>query len=297
MALWEIKVEIDPEFPDQVEDILAERNLEGWHLYQEPWVREISLTGYFETEELATETWETLADYLPAGVVLSEPEVRELEDAEWQDSYKAHFHSWQFGHLHWVPVWERESFIVPEGDEVVWLDPGMAFGTGNHETTRLCVERILECRRDWLEEGRDLARASVIDAGCGSGILAISAVKYGFGEVAAFDLDPLAVRVSEENAGLNELEKRIEFYVGNLEVGLRGRQADLVVANILANVLSDHAETLWAAVKPGGRLVLSGILAVECVAIQKRFEKAAPDAKIEAHELGEWADLLLIKKS
>ena len=70
------------------------------------------------------------------------PDVRVLADGDWRDSYKVHFKAWQFGRLHWVPVWERENFTLPPGDEVLWLDPGMAFGTGNHETTRLCVERL-----------------------------------------------------------------------------------------------------------------------------------------------------------
>src|SRR5690606_20866337 len=105
-----------------------------------------------------------------AGVTpLGSPAYRMLGDADWRDSYKEHFKAWQFGRLHWVPVWQRESFTLPEGDAVLWLDPGLAFGTGNHETTRLCVERLVTLTEERGPVGR------VVDAGCGSGILALSA--------------------------------------------------------------------------------------------------------------------------
>jgi ribosomal protein L11 methyltransferase len=171
----------------------------------------------------------------------------------------------------------------------------MAFGTGNHETTRLCVERIVECRKEWLTAGREPGSLSVIDAGCGSGILAISAARLGFEPVAGFDLDPVAVTVSEENAELNERAGKIEFYEADVEGGLRDRSADLVVANILANVLCANAATLWRAVKPGGSLILSGILAKERDEVRRCFAEIAPGAAISSRELGEWADLRLAK--
>lgn len=293
MSLWEIKVEMDPEDPDRIEEFLAEREEAGWHLFQEPWVRQVFLGGYFGSRAEADAAWHDLAHDLPPGLQRGEPSVRELDDAEWQDSYKHHFQAWHFEGLHWVPVWERETFGPPAGEEVVWLDPGMAFGTGNHETTRLCMERVIAFARAWRECGTDLERASVIDVGCGSGILAISAAKCGFGDVSGFDLDPVAVRVSEENAEVNGLSGKIQFYEADVESGLQGRAADLVVANILANVLAANAEPLWRSVKPGGCLVLSGILTSERDEVGKRFQEVAPEAKVESRELGEWADLLL----
>src|SRR4030095_8213160 len=110
-----------------------------------------------------------------AGITpVGEPSHRTLGDVDWRDSYKEHFHAWRFGRLHWVPVWERDKHIVPPGDAVLWLDPGLAFGTGNHQTTRLCVERLVT-----LAEERGTGGV-VIDAGCGSGILALSAALLGF---------------------------------------------------------------------------------------------------------------------
>ncbi len=292
--IWEVKIEVNPDEAERLEEFLIETGAEGWHVYSEAHQRLAQLTGYFEGEEAATVAWKELQGDLPDEIKPGKAEFRALEDADWQDSYKAHFHPWKFDGLHWVPVWERESFHLPEGDQVVWLDPGMAFGTGNHETTRLCVERLLECRREWEAEGRDLSQAEVLDAGCGSGILAISAAKCGFGKVAGFDLDPIAVAISEENAELNEVSGRIEFCEGDLVTGLRSRTADLLVANIQADVLCRFAAGLAAALRPGGRLVLSGILAAELHQVEECFRDALPIASFSSRQLGEWADLVVV---
>jgi ribosomal protein L11 methyltransferase len=172
---------------------------------------------------------------------LAKEEIKILAESDWRDSYKAHFKPWQFGRLHWVPAWERGKYQVPAGEEVLWLDPGLAFGTGNHETTRLCVERLVAMEAAMTAKGRDKSEVRVIDGGCGSGILALSAAKLGFRRILGFDNDPEAVRVSEENAGLNGLEGRVAFSVGDLVTGLAGQEADVLLANILANVLIEFA--------------------------------------------------------
>ncbi len=235
-----------------------------------------------------------MSQLLP-GLALGEPAHRGLADGDWRDSYKAHFKAWRFGRLHWVPVWEREKFELPRGDEVLWLDPGMAFGTGNHETTRLCVERLTEIEAQQVAKGRKHGLRRVIDAGCGSGILALSAAKLGFEEVVGFDNDPEAVKVSGENAELNGLDGRVKFYVGDLVSGLADRSADVVLANILANVLIQFARELVAAVAPGGTLVLSGILAVESAQVRTAFAEAAPGWSIDSRVLGEWSDVVLTR--
>lgn len=293
--MWEVKIKIDPDDVEALEEYLTESGSENWHVYSEAHQRVAFLTGYFPDEETALGSWQEFRVSMPSDVdVPEDPEFRLVEDQEWKDAYKDHFHPWHFDGLHWVPVWEREKFQVPEGEDVVWLDPGMAFGTGNHETTRLCVERMIECGREWKAEGRNLADVRVLDAGCGSGILAISAVKCGFGQVAGFDLDPVAVTISEENAELNQVAGQIEFYEGDLITGLQGRTCDLLIANIQADVLGRYAQELVAAVKPGGRLVLSGILAAELEGVRAIFAGLLPDAEISTRELGEWADLLAV---
>jgi ribosomal protein L11 methyltransferase len=222
--------------------------------------------------------------------------LRVLADAEWRDSYKAHFKAWQFGRLHWVPVWEREKFRLPAGDAVLWLDPGLAFGTGNHETTRLCVERLVafgKTQSSNLQIPNEQRR--VIDAGCGSGILALSAALLGFGDVTGFDLDPEAVRVSGENAALNGLTGRVKFFAGDLAGGLKGRSADILLANIQADVLMRFARELTGAIAPGGELVLSGILASELDQVRAAFAAATPGWREETRLMGEWSCLALAR--
>jgi ribosomal protein L11 methyltransferase len=141
---------------------------------------------------------------------------------------------------------------------------------------------------------RPLDSVGVIDAGCGSGILALSAVALGLALVEGFDLDPESVRISDQNAELNGLSGRVRFCEGDLRTGLRGRTADLVLANILADVLMAEREILVEAVAPGGRLVLSGILASERDEVWRCFQSVAPDFAITSRMMGEWADLQLV---
>jgi ribosomal protein L11 methyltransferase len=239
---------------------------------------------------------------------LSEPERRALGNRDWKDSYKAHFKAWKFGRLHWVPIWEKDTYALPAGDVAIWLDPGLAFGTGNHETTRLCIERLvtLEALEAPSDKGQgasdkgagavaDKAKARVIDAGCGSGILALSAAKLGYRTVEAFDNDPEAVRVSEENAAMNGAAGAVRFFVGDLVSGLAGRQAEIVLANIQADVLMRFAKELVGAVAPGGVLILSGILAHENEQVRAAFAAVVPGWRVEARVMGEWSDVLLTR--
>lgn len=286
MQLVEIRLEIPTDQVEIVDDVLLEAEAIGWNVQEDVLAGRAWVAGIFEGEKKADEEWSQLVLLLPEGLTLS-PEKREIEDSDWRDSYKAHFKAWQFGRLHWVPVWERESFVLPEGHEVLWLDPGMAFGTGNHETTRLCVERLVA----WAEARGATGR--VIDAGCGSGILALSAAKLGFEQVSGFDNDEEAIRVSHENAADNGLTGRVEFTTGDLVTGFAGRQAELVLANILANVLTEYTTELVAAVAPGGQLVLSGILATESEHVRDVFAQTVPTWANEIRTMGEWSDVVL----
>jgi ribosomal protein L11 methyltransferase len=294
MDLCEIKIEIAPARADEVDNVLLELGVEGWSLLEDAVAKRAWVVGIFADEAEVDARWAELSR-LVSGLAVGEPTRRKLADGDWRDSYKAHFKAWRFGRLHWVPVWERETFSLPAGEEVLWLDPGMAFGTGNHETTRLCVERLTELESAGRAGGNLSVRRRVIDAGCGSGILALSAAKLGFEDVAGFDNDPEAVKVSEENAELNGLAGKVRFYVGDLVTGLAGRQAEVVLANILADVLIRHARELVAAVAPKGTLVLSGILAVESGQVRAAFGAAAPGWKIESRQLGDWSDVVLTR--
>lgn len=284
MAVFELKAGVPLTAVPSLEDLLAEREEQRLMVVEDKPSGRAWLSGYFGSSAEARAAWQDLVAVTDAGWTKSEPEVRELPDEDWRNSYKAHFKAWKFGRLNWVPVWERETFVLPAGEEVLWLDPGMAFGTGNHETTRLVVERLVKFAAKHGVDGR------VIDAGCGSGILALSAAKLGYRDIVAFDNDPEAVHVSEENAVLNDLAGRTKFFTGDLVGGLAGRQAELVLANIQADVLMRFARELLGAVAPGGQLVLSGILATELETVRVKFAAAAPGWNVDSRVLGEWSD-------
>jgi len=286
MNLTEIKAEIPAVAVEEVDILLQELGIEGWSLLEDAIAKRAWVVGVFTTEAEALTHWAALKPQLG---LAGEPVVRTLADQDWRDSYKSHFKAWQSGRLHWVPVWERATYTLPAGDVALWLDPGLAFGTGNHETTRLCCERLVDFAASRGPKGR------VIDAGCGSGILALSAALLGFRDVAGFDNDAEAVRVSQENAALNGMEREVRFFTGDLDSGLAGQSADLLMANILADVLIRFAGRLVSAVAPGGVLVLSGILAIEVDKVRDAFCAAAPGWAVESRTMGEWCDLALTR--
>ncbi len=290
MNLFELKVEVAPAAVDAIDDVLLELGVEGWSLLQDVIIARAWIVGIFLSAEEARTHWSQLVGLLPAEAAAGEPVERALGDQDWRDSYKAHFKAWVCGRLHWVPVWERATHVLGEGESAIWLDPGLAFGTGNHETTRLCVERLVARAETHGTSGR------VIDAGCGSGILALSAVRLGWGSVEGFDNDPEAVRVSEENAALNDLAGAVRFFTGDLVSGLGGgKQADVVLANIQADVLMRFVSELTGAVAPGGLLVLSGILAHENEQVRAAFAPATAGWQMEHRPMGEWSDVALTR--
>ena len=212
-----------------------------------------------------------------------------VNDADWQNEYKKYLKPWDCRGLHWVPVWMKGEYRVPESDKALYFDAGMAFGTGDHPTTRLCAMALIDALADNPED------KSVIDAGCGSGILAISAYLLGARKVFGFDRDPEAVKVSIENAEFNAIPKgAIEFVHSGIEMALAGRKADILLANIISDVLCIYADNLIEAVNPGGKLVLSGILAAENDEVKECFASRCKRAKsIESAVMGEWSSLVI----
>ena len=292
MELWEIRAEIPACAVEETELALLESGIEGWTLLEDAVSARAWIVGIFRGGAEAGLRWARLRPTLPVRP-LGQSRPRRLPDADWANSYKEHFKAWTFGRLHWVPVWERDTFRPPAGHSVLWLDPGMVFGTGNHETTRLCIERLVEFAAG-LAGGRGAAgNVRIVDAGCGSGILALSAALLGFRDISGFDSDAEAVRASRENAELNGLSSRVRFSKAALPLGLGGGKAGLVLANIQADVLVRYSRELAAAVAPGGLLELSGILAGEVAAVRRAFAAAAPGWSFDSRSRGEWCDACL----
>lgn len=186
----------------------------------------------------------------------------EIADEDWKFAYRRHFKTQFVGErLAIVPSWEAAGFSAP-GRERIVLDPGMAFGTGNHETTRACLEFI-----DGMAREASMP-ASFLDMGCGSGILSIAAAKLGFGPVAGFDIDSDAVAAARENAALNAVQvEYTRFALGRGDkksqtdgrADLAPQAADFAAANILGPLLVKFSREIDALVRK--KLVISGILA------------------------------------
>jgi ribosomal protein L11 methyltransferase len=176
-----------------------------------------------------------------------ELQIEYLEDRDWSHTWRDSFHAMRFGARLWVvPTGESP----PVADAVtVHMDPGLAFGTGTHATTALCLE--------WLDAHPPLER-KVIDYGCGSGILAIAAGKLGASQVRAVDIDPQALQATRENAVRNGMGVDLEVLFPDV---MDAQPADLVIANILANPLIELAATVASHVSLQGHIVLTGILA------------------------------------
>lgn len=182
---------------------------------------------------------------------IGELSVSAVHEEDWAAAWKAHFPVLRVGRRMVIrPTWRRHR--SRPGDVVLALDPGMAFGTGLHPTTRLCLAGI----ERWGDEGI-VAGARAIDVGCGSGILAIAAGLLGAASVLGVDTDPIAVEATLANARRNRLARRIGARTGSLPVA--EGPFDLVLANLIASLLVDLAGELAAALRPGGRLLASGI--------------------------------------
>ncbi len=172
--------------------------------------------------------------------------VELIEDQLWERAWMEHYQPMKFSDKLWVCPTDQE--ISEPGTICLTLDPGLAFGTGTHATTALCLE--------WLAS-HDLSNKIVIDYGCGSGILAVAALLLGAKQAHAIDIDPQAITATLENARKNQVEDRIQCY---LPEQFQPFEADVVIANILATPLCDLSASISALLKPAANLILSGIL-------------------------------------
>ncbi|HEX7949831.1 MAG TPA: 50S ribosomal protein L11 methyltransferase [Candidatus Limnocylindrales bacterium] len=182
---------------------------------------------------------------------IGELRTRLVDEADWAEAWKAHFPVLRIGRRIVVrPTWRRHR--AAPGEVILALDPGMAFGTGLHPTTRLCLLGL-----EALADAGAVAGARAVDVGSGSGILSIAAAKLGAFDVLAIDIDPIAVEATAANATRNRLGGVIRARAGSLPTGEPA--ADLVVANLIASLVVRLAPELAAAVRPGGRWLASGI--------------------------------------
>ncbi|NUS59449.1 MAG: 50S ribosomal protein L11 methyltransferase [Lysobacter sp.] len=234
---------------------------------------EISLSALFDADSdalvllAALEAFDHELDW-------SRASFRKVEDQDWERAWMDQYVPLAFGARTWIVPWNRELPVEAQQHDaaVVRLDPGLAFGSGTHPTTSLCLQWL-----DALAEAGELDGRTVLDFGCGSGILALAALKLGAARAVGVDNDPQALIATHDNAQRNGVDDRMNVFLPDDEPPA---QYPIVVANILASALDALADILAARVAPGGRIALSGILAGQEDALLDRY--------------GEWFDSLAV---
>lgn len=243
---------------------------------------EITLIALFDADarpELVMHALESFDD----GIDLSQAEFREVADQDWERAWMDQYVPLSFGRRTWIVPWNMAPPPEAEGAVIVRLDPGLAFGSGTHPTTALCLR--------WLD-GLVLRGRTVLDFGCGSGILALAALKLGAQAAVGVDNDPQALAASTDNAERNGVGDLLRVYSPEDEPAAT---YPVVVANILASALEALAETLAARVAPGGVIALSGILHGQEDALLERY--ATWFDGLEAVQDGDWMRITGTRKA
>jgi ribosomal protein L11 methyltransferase len=278
-----VHVDVAPEDVDEISALLFELGAEGVEERDETTLAKntesgkVTLVGAFATREDAD------AAIAELDAALS-PRYEEVVGDAWRDAWKEHYKPYAIAEgLVVRPPWE--AYEAKPGEKVLELEPGRAFGTGLHETTRLVVQAVKKYAGE--VEGK-----LVIDVGCGSGILALAALVLGAERAIAVDNDPEAIDVTRENAARNGLTGRVE--ASTTDVAALSATAPLVLANIEAHVLIPMAPELMKRVEPGGLLFLSGVLAPQTASVEAAYVEHMD--VLETPVLGEWTLIALRKK-
>lgn len=211
--------------------------------------------------------------------------LAELDDQDWSENWKRHFHPKEMAPGLWVaPPWEPME--DDPAYEVVIIDPGQAFGTGHHASTALCLQRLARMKR------KDNLPGRLLDLGCGTGILALAGLKLGIPSALALDLDPLALEATRHNAKLNNLSDRIE--IGSRPLEQIEEKFPLITANITALDLTELARPMAAKLEPGGELVASGMMQGQDDGVRRALEGAGL-GMVERMSQGEWCCLVMAR--
>jgi ribosomal protein L11 methyltransferase len=267
MQWLEVAMTVDGEAAEAVAGVLSEYGYEGVSIEQEGimaelWndgdevpVTQLTLRAYLPINDQTEETkmrLERALGMMNMMYPMPQPKYLVVDDQDWANAWKVHYHPLRLGKRLFIrPLWVTDVETNAD-DVVIALDPGMAFGTGTHPSTQLC----LQATEDLIQHG-----AQVLDLGCGSGILAIAAAKLGAAHVLALDIDDVAVKVAIENIEQNGISDKITTQQGTLEnVVTSARRFDLALVNILAHIIIKMCDQhLGDVVRPGGRAIFGGL--------------------------------------
>lgn len=294
MQWLEVALRVDGEAAEAVADLLQRYGHQGVAIEQEgippeAWddgeaepAQHLTVRAYFPADERAEDTklrLETALGHMSLMYPMPQPVYSLIEETDWAEAWKANYHPLRLGRRLLIrPEW-IEVETGPD-DVVIALDPGMAFGTGTHPTTQLCLEAL---------EDRVEANTSVLDLGCGSGILAIAAAKLGAAQVLALDTDTIAVTATAQNADRNDAGSSITAQQGSLaSVVSSSRRFDLMVVNILARIIIAMCDQhLGDVVRPGGWALFSGIIDEQADEVEAALRQTGLEPKARRQQ-GDW---------
>lgn len=286
MRWAEITIETTPQAQDAVSNLMIENGCTGTASEGE---NPVAMKCYLPVDDRLENRllgMRTALTELPGfGIEVGDGEltINYAEDEEWAESWKQYFHTTRVGkHIVIKPVWEE--YKKAPGDIVIEIDPGMAFGTGSHQTTRLCLQAMEKYFRP---------RSIVVDFGTGSGILAVAAAKLGAAIVIAFDDDDIAVKSARENVIRNNVEERVEVHWAKTPAFV-GKEVDMVVANIVAETIMEFAEVLAGMIRLGGRLVASGITTTKALDVEQALRNVGFDIT-ETFQEDDWVSIVALK--
>jgi len=242
-----------------------------------PLWHEMTLTALFDADTDALMLLAALEAFDP-GLDWTQARFEKIEDQDWERAWLDQFQPMRFGRRTWIVPWNHDLPVEALVDDaaVVRLDPGLAFGSGTHPTTALCLQWL-----DGLADAGQLSGIDMLDFGCGSGILALAALKLGARHAIGIDNDPQAIVATRDNAERNGLAEQVEVYA---PAEAPTRTYPVVVANILAAALDHLAETVSAQVAPGGQLAMSGILAGQEDELLLRYAPWFEDLQVARQE-------------
>lgn len=269
-------------------DILAfQQSEEDWDYIDPELIKQdyegVIIKAYFPEDENLLDRIELVRDnieripYNETGKSLGEVTLTEVYEKDWAEAWKKYYKPIKIGEKVVIkPTWEE--YEKEKGEIIIELDPGMAFGTGTHETTMMCIEAL----ESYVKNGH-----KVLDIGCGSGILSIVAAKLGAKKVIGVDLDQMSVKVSNENIHLNKVEDLVEIRLGNL-FDVVHEKANIIVSNIIAEVIMDMVDHIGNYLHTGGIFIASGIILEKVDKVKDKLMENGLEI-LEIKDMGEWA--------